>query len=163
MGRKSGDFRGSQNGESTSASEVEKKLIDNLIVLQKVNTDLAEKFDKLSNQLSDLLRLFEMAARSFAEHPAVQATEKDKEFLDKIDKLLDQNKTIAKGLTIMEEKIRDRVYGQSPQAPPVPQSMAMQNQTMQQQPMSPSMRQSQSEEQEPAFKFTNNSRPLPRF
>jgi len=31
--------------------------------------------------------------------------------------LLDQNKTIAKGLTLMEERIRERVYGQSIPSP----------------------------------------------
>jgi hypothetical protein len=31
--------------------------------------------------------------------------------LDKIDKLLEQNKTIAKGLSLMEGKIKERVYG----------------------------------------------------
>ena len=93
---------------------LQEKLIENLVELQKVHTGMAEKFDKLSNQIVNLLTLFEMAARSFAEHPANQGTEKDKEFLEKIDKLLDQNKTLAKGLTLMEEKIRERIYGAAP-------------------------------------------------
>lgn len=90
---------------------LEEKVIQNLVELQKVHTNLAEKFDKLSNQISDLLNLFETAARTFASHPNMQKTEKDKEFLDKIDRLLDQNKTIAKGLTLMEDKMRERLYG----------------------------------------------------
>jgi len=80
-----------------------------MIHLQKVHTDLAEKFDKLSRQISELLVLFEMAARSFSKQqisPII--TDRDKEFVDKVDKLLDQNKTIAKGLTLMEERIRER-------------------------------------------------------
>ena len=52
-----------------------------------------------------------MSARSFAKQPQIQITEKDKEFLEKIDKLLEQNKTIAKGLTLMEQKMRERLYG----------------------------------------------------
>jgi len=103
------------SGDGTKYSNLQGKLIENLIELQKVHTNMAEKFDKLSGQITSLLTLFEMAAKSFAEHPANQGTEKDKEFLDKIDKLLDQNKTIAKGLTLMEERIRERVYGFSPQ------------------------------------------------
>jgi len=111
---------------------VEKKLIENMVELQKVHTDLAEKFDKLSKQLSVLLNLFEMAARSFATHPAVRASEKDKDFLDKVDKLLDQNKVIAKGLTLVEERTRERIYGQpqysvpAPFAQPVPMQMSSQ-------------------------------------
>jgi hypothetical protein len=99
---------------STEHMNLQEKLIENLVELQKVHTNMAEKFDKLSGQIANLLTLFEMAARSFAEHPANQGTEKDKEFLEKIDKLLDQNKTIAKGLTLMEERVRERVYGFSP-------------------------------------------------
>jgi len=102
------------------SESIPREVLQNLIELQKVHTNLAEKFDKLSKQISDLLALFEMAARSFASSPATKGIEKDKEFLDKIDKLLDQNKTIAKGLTLMEERIRERVYGQpnNPLNPP---------------------------------------------
>ena len=92
-------------------SKLQEKIIENLVELQKVQTNMAEKFDNLSNQISGLLNLFENAARSFAEHPANIATEKDREFLNKIDKLLEQNKTIAKGLTLMEDRIKERVYG----------------------------------------------------
>ena len=104
--------------DSTGSQELEKKLIENIVELQKVHTNLLERFDKLSNQVGDLLTLFEMSARSFAQQPGNITTQKDKDFLDKIDKLLDQNKTLAKGLTIMEEKIRERISG-SPERKPV--------------------------------------------
>lgn len=94
--------------------ELQHKLIENLVVLQKVQVDMAEKFTKLSDQIASLLGLFEMAARSFAGNPANQNSEKDKEFLDKIDKLLDQNKVLAKGMTMMEERLREKVYGSKP-------------------------------------------------
>ncbi len=103
---------GSQHSSHEHTSEsITRDLAKNLIELQKVHTDLAEKFDKLSKQISELLGLFEMAAKSFAQHPANQVSEKDTEFLDKIDKLLEQNKTIAKGLTMMEERMREKIYG----------------------------------------------------
>jgi len=95
-------------------ARLQEKIIENLIDLQKVHTNMAEKFDNLSSQITNLLNLFESAARSFAEHPANIATEKDKEFLNKIDKLLEQNKVIAKGLTMMEDRIRDRMYSGGP-------------------------------------------------
>ena len=94
-------------------NKIEKTLIENLVELQKVHADLAEKFDKLTKEISSLLALFEMAARSFSKNPSIESATKDKEFLDKIDKLLDQNKTIAKGLTIMEERVRERMFGPS--------------------------------------------------
>ena len=90
-------------------------LVKNLIELQKVHTQVIERFDKVSHQLSDLLALFEATARTFAEHPSNQGLDKDKEFLEKIDLLLGQNKTIAKGLTLREDHIRERVYGKQPE------------------------------------------------
>ncbi len=121
--------------------KLQEKLIENLVELQKVHTDMAEKFDKLTGQITNLLTLFEMAARSFAEHPANQGTEKDKEFLDKIDKLLDQNKTIAKGLTLMEDRLKERVYG----APNMPQ------------------RQMPAQDKNDEYESSSLNRPLPKF
>lgn len=116
---------------------LEEKLIQNLIELQKIHTTLLERFDKLSVQISSLLNLFEMTARSFGENPVNQVSQKDREFLEKIDKLLEQNKTIAKGLTLMEEKTRERVYGK-----PSPNS---------------------SEEFHPSMHESPSSTPLPHF
>ncbi len=106
---------------SPSHQNLEDHLAHSLIELQKVNLNLAEKFDKLAQQIENLLALFELAARSFAKQPHMQTTEKDKEFLDKIDKLLEQNKVLAKGLTLMEEKMRERLYGPSVRPPQMPQ------------------------------------------
>lgn len=105
----------SEHSQKPNGGHLESAILHNLTELQKVHIGLVEKFDRLSRQISDLLTLFEMAARSFAQNPANQASEKDKEFLNKIDRLLDQNKTIAKGLTMMEERMKERVYGSSGQ------------------------------------------------
>lgn len=108
--------RNPRKSMGASRGTLEEQTISSLIELQKVHVNLAEKFEKLSTQIENLLALFELAARNFAKQPSMQNTEKDKEFLDKIDKLLDQNKLLAKGLTMMEEKMRERVYGiSSPQ------------------------------------------------
>jgi len=95
----------------STPKKIEDKLLENLIELQKVHTNLAQKFDKLSDQIAGLLGLFEMAARSFANQPHIKTANRDKEFLEKIDTLLDQNKTLAKGLTLMEQKMREKIYG----------------------------------------------------
>jgi lipid II:glycine glycyltransferase (peptidoglycan interpeptide bridge formation enzyme) len=113
---------------TSKSDKIEKTLAENLVALQKVHINLIEKFDKLSEQISKLLGLFEIAALTVSESPSsVKATEKDRDFIEKINSLLEQNKTIAKGLTIMEEKLREKVYGQvmpqeeSGQMPPPPQ------------------------------------------
>ena len=103
--------RVSTSTKVSSTPRLEEKILHNLVELQRIHTNLAQKFDKLSDQLTELLNLFEMAARTFASQPHIQATEKDKEFLDKIDKLLEQNKLIAKGLTLMEGKMKEKLYG----------------------------------------------------
>ena len=94
-----------------SKESLEDQTLHRLIELQKVHVNMAEKFDKLAQQIENLLALFELAAQNFARQPHMQSTERDKEFLDKIDKLLDQNKVLAKGLSLMEEKMRERLYG----------------------------------------------------
>jgi len=91
-------------------SELEKALINNFVNLQKVLTNLSIKFEGLSDNISKLLQLFEISAKSFAEkYPEKedkQLNGGDKQLLERLDSLLDQNKTIAKGIMLMEEKIR---------------------------------------------------------
>jgi hypothetical protein len=93
-------------------AELEETLIDNFINLQKVLTNLSVKFDELSSNMSKMLQLFEISAKSFAEKYSEgdfgKQSATDKEFLKKLDSLLDQNKTISKGIMMMEERIRRR-------------------------------------------------------
>jgi len=103
-----------------SRADMDELLIDNFINLQKVLTNLSVKFDELSSNMSKMLQLFEISAKSFAE----KYTEKDlenlpsseREFLKKLDSLLDQNKTISKGIMMMEERIRSRAHSPYPEA-----------------------------------------------
>ena len=97
-----------------SHGDIQKQIADNFVSLQRVMTNLALKFDALSDNISKLLQLFEIAAKSFVEKNSVEDKEKDKEFLGKIDTLLDQNKTLAKGISLMEERMREKVYGAPP-------------------------------------------------
>jgi hypothetical protein len=82
-------------------------LIENFISMQKVLTSLAVKFDKLEKQISSLLGLFEDSAKTIAEKEInleIKGNEeKQQEVLNKLKDLLDQNKLIAKGLTLMHE------------------------------------------------------------
>lgn len=103
---------------SRDAEKLNLILIENFVKLQKAMTNITIKFDNLAEQISKLLQLFEISARSFSEKLSAGTgtdIEKDKEFLEKLNKLLEQNKVIAKGLTLMEEKMKERLYG-SPQA-----------------------------------------------
>lgn len=90
----------------SSDYNIEKALVENIVELQKVHANLAEKFDSLAKQISRLLELFETTAKSYSQNP-MQQVNGDKDFIEKIDKLLEQNKTLAKGLSIVEERTRN--------------------------------------------------------
>ncbi len=91
---------------SSKQIHTEKILIENFIALQKVITNLSIKFDKLTNQISSLLELFEVSAKTLAEKDFnVKKEQKDdKEVVEKIDNLLEQNKTIARGVALIHEE-----------------------------------------------------------
>jgi len=105
---------------SKEFNDLTKQLNGNLVSLQKVHINLAEKFGKLSTQIAALLSLFETAAKKFAESPTIQ----DKELAKKIDELLEINRTIAKSMALMGEKEAEAPLQPEPapaQPTPVPQ------------------------------------------
>ncbi|MBU2577099.1 MAG: hypothetical protein KKF50_05255 [Nanoarchaeota archaeon] len=87
-----------------TAREREEILIENFVGLQHAMTNLSIKFGSLSDNISKLLQVFEEAAKNFVSG----GRSDDKDMLNKINSLLDQNKTIAKGLVLMEGKLRGR-------------------------------------------------------
>ena len=137
-------------------ANMEHAILKNLVELQKIHADLAEKFDKLAREISQMLALFEITARSFAKNaPPIGDYEKDRDFLEKIDKLLDQNKVLAKGLTLMEERLRERMYGAEPQQ----QQQALLSEQSQQK----EQKTTQEEYGEYKPSLASPNRPLPKF
>ncbi len=89
---------------STKEIKVEKALIDNFVGLQKVMVNLSSRFDKLSDEMSKLLNLFEVSAKAMAKKEF--ASEKDpeiKKLHDKLDNLSKQAGLIGKGLALIHE------------------------------------------------------------
>ena len=78
-------------------------LAENVADLQNSFAVLTGKLDNLANEISSLLRLFEISARSIAEKPELGF---EKEFISKLNALLEQNKVIAKAMAIIEERTR---------------------------------------------------------
>jgi len=110
----------------SSEINVDKILIENFVSLQKVMTNLYIKFDDLTNQISKLLNLFEISAKVLAEKEfdLGKGNKDSKKIIEKIDNLLDQNKTIARGLILMHEKtpvqnLQESQYMQEPLQPPI--------------------------------------------
>jgi hypothetical protein len=100
-------------------ANVEKILVENFVSLQRVMTNLSGKFGELSLQISKLLDLFEVSAKTLAEKEigAGRNEEENKEILRKIETLMEQNKLIARGITIMHKDFEPPPV-QQPRAPP---------------------------------------------
>lgn len=92
-----------ENTNSDSRKSTEQILIENFVSLQKVMTNLAVKFDGLSGQISKLLDLFEISAKTLAEKDYSVGEKSDKKVAEKLDNILEQNKIIAKGITMLHE------------------------------------------------------------
>jgi len=99
-----------------TAKEREELLIENFVGLQHAMTNMSIKFGLLSDNISKLLQVFEEAAKNTLSGGKTD----NKDMLEKIDSLLNQNKTIAKGLVLMESKLRGRS-----EEPPKPQTSEM--------------------------------------
>jgi len=117
-----------EKGKNFSNIKMEKALVENFISLQQVMTNLAIKFDNLAGQISKLLELFEISAKALAEKEQYVGDDKaNKRVMDKLDNLLEQNKVIARGLSLLHERSQPQ---QMQYQPPMP----MQREQIQQQP-----------------------------
>ncbi len=143
--KKEGKKKESSNKKKTKKkSSVSKKsndkiadiLVENFVSLQKVMVDLTERVDGLTNEVSSLVGLFEKTAKSIAEKEVkekggpVNIDKSMKNLTDKLEVLLDQNKTIARGITLVHESISEEEE-ETPQRPPAQPS---QQQSPQQRP-----------------------------
>jgi hypothetical protein len=101
-----------------TAREREELLIGNFIELQKVMTNLSIKFENLSDNISNLLTIFELSARDYLSRKQ-NKSETDKDLLDKVNSLMEQNRTIAKGIIMIDDKVRTKIPSptQVPQPP----------------------------------------------
>jgi hypothetical protein len=94
----------------------EKLLVENFVSLQKVLVNLSGRFDDLTRQISELLKLFEDSAKVIVKNELDKEKDDrgDKQLLDTMISILDQNKVIAKGLTLMYESMNK---DESPKSP----------------------------------------------
>jgi uncharacterized protein YaaN involved in tellurite resistance len=75
--------------------------VENSVSLQKITAEAIVSMNRLAKEIEDLVNLFKEAAKTVEEH-------RDTEIIAKIDELAEQNKTIAKSLTLMIEKEKPR-------------------------------------------------------
>ena len=63
------------------------------------------KFDDLTRRIDRLLDIFEISAKALAEKEVdFNKPADNKEIIEKLNNLLDQNKTIARGVALVHEK-----------------------------------------------------------
>ncbi|MCL6500982.1 MAG: hypothetical protein K6T16_03045 [Candidatus Pacearchaeota archaeon] len=82
-------------------------LLDNTIALQKTLTTIAAELKVLNSKVSGLLALFEEASKSFKEGKPRAVTAIPPDLTAKMEGLVRQNKTIARGLLLLEKTIRE--------------------------------------------------------
>ncbi|MFC1710880.1 hypothetical protein ACFLZJ_01860 [Nanoarchaeota archaeon] len=111
---------------TTSQVQVEKTLINNFIALQKVMTNFAMKFDDLSKQMTKLLDIFTISAKALAEKDFDIMSKKDHEdILKRLDNMSEQNKVLARGLTLLHEKPDMAIPAKPASHPAQPRPMPM--------------------------------------
>ncbi|MCL5730273.1 MAG: hypothetical protein M1165_01750 [Candidatus Pacearchaeota archaeon] len=92
------------DSDSQKSSNVQKMLIENFVSFQNVLVDVSSKLNNLTDQISKLLELFEESAKAFMEKDLkFVGGGSDKDLSGKIDRLLEQNKIIARGITLLHE------------------------------------------------------------
>lgn len=102
--KKKSPSKSSSTKKKMTAKEREELLIENFVGLQHAMTNLSIRFENLSEHISKLLNVFEEAAKNFASGGKPD----NEDLLKKVDNLIDQNKTIAKGLVMVEDKLRGK-------------------------------------------------------
>ena len=80
------------------------ELIKHNIALEKVSLELLESMNKMTRRMDRMLSLFEEAAKN------IERAEKldEKPLAKQISDLVEQNKTIARGLPLIERFVRDK-------------------------------------------------------
>jgi len=94
-----------------------KIMLENFVSLQRVLTNLSTKMDSLTTKLGNLLDLFEISAKSLADRE-FEIEKDNKETLDKLNVLLDQNKVLARGLSLMHERMPHENFPHPPAPEP---------------------------------------------
>ncbi len=125
------------NSIDTIPLNTSQMLLENFVSLQRVLTNLSVKLEGVATQMSKLLDLFEISAKALAEKDF--DVEKDnKDILAKLDMLQDQNKTLARGISLLHERPREPMMPLPP-SQPMMQIQPQMQQSMQQMPMQTQM------------------------
>ncbi|MBU2633792.1 MAG: hypothetical protein KJ674_00955 [Nanoarchaeota archaeon] len=91
--------------KSSAHKDILNKFIENSLLLQKKDAELLHSVNELTKKIDRMLNVFEEASKHVME---VGEDKRIIELTEKLDALLDQNKTVAKGLIMLEQYVRGR-------------------------------------------------------
>ena len=99
--------------------DVIQRIVETNVALQKKITDLVVSTNDLNQKVSRVVSIFEDAAKHIK--PGLE-DEQLSPLINKLEELLDQNKTIAKGLVLLERYVREKeraveAYQHKPMSP----------------------------------------------
>ena len=100
-----------------SKDDIITQLAENNLALQEKTAELITSIKGLTKKVDDMVNIFEEAAKHIKEGT-------DRPLMEKLQGLLEQNKTIAKGLILLEKYVREKSAMGTPafQPKPLPRS-----------------------------------------
>ncbi len=87
--------------QKSSKDEIIHQLVENNLALQQKNIELISSIKELTKKIDDMVTIFSEAAKHIKEGT-------DRPLMEKLQNLLEQNKTIAKGLILLEKYVREK-------------------------------------------------------
>ncbi|MFH1332543.1 MAG: hypothetical protein ABIH63_04655 [archaeon] len=93
--------------KSSTKEEIINQLLQSNLALQDKTVDLLHGMKDLTKRMDNMVKLFEEAATQVKSGT-------DEPLMKKLEELLDQNKTIAKGLILLEKYVRERASATMP-------------------------------------------------
>jgi hypothetical protein len=103
-----------------TAAQREEMLIENFVGLQRAMINLSMKFENLSDNISKLLNVFEVSARDYMINKGKTTPDVDRDLINRINMLLDQNKAIMGSIRALDEKVKKQEPVKPSPAPIVP-------------------------------------------
>lgn len=95
-----------------SRDKLIEELMQSNVSLQKKSTDLLVALNNLTKKVDSLLKVFEKAAEEIKKGEVAEPLTK------RLEALIEQNRTIARGLLLIEKYVREKAAFSSQPSPP---------------------------------------------
>ena len=114
-----------KRGKGKSTQKTIDLLLENNVMLQKAMTNLATNLDNLTKRLDKFISLVEKASDEIATGEKSKFDSKldmkDDNLSNKLDSLIQQNRTIAKGLLLLDRYVKEKNGEEEERVKPLPE------------------------------------------